>query len=486
VSTAFSRTDPQDERGQLILAGAYRRISRDRENNQLAVQRQERDLEELAEYLGVRIIEWYTDNDISGDGTKRRSGYMDMVESLRSGRVGMVLATEVARYQRGHTEYMQFYQVCENRKAKVAWKGGLADFGQTETLMQMEMWALMAREELRTMKRRVQRKHRELEARGMPNGGGRAFGFERDMRTLRPPYSYSRLSDRRLITVDEPEIIREMARRVLDGEYLHALARELNERGVLPVRSARWAPCQLRQFLLSGRISGRREVFGTTDEGKKNTHGRIVGEGKWTAIITPKQSDALRRLIRDPARKALGSKQLSKHVLAGLLTCGLCGSKMYSRGHGTMRCSECAKVSILVAPIEEMVIEDVIMRVDSGALTAALRNDDDAEVARELAEVEDQQKHLAAVWAAGQLPSEAWQVANEGLAVRHLALTNRLAETARSQGLADLPSPLRGAWATLSLAQQRAVIRLLVDRIVIAPSTGRRRDLGRCTVIPKQ
>jgi site-specific DNA recombinase len=484
VSTAFSLTDAQDERGQLILAGAYRRISRDRENNQLAIKRQERDLEELAEYLGVRIAEWYTDNDISGDGTKRRSGYMDMVESLRLGRVGMVLATEVARYQRGHTEYMQFYEVCESRRAKVAWKGGLADFGQTETLMQFEMWALMAREELRTIKRRVRRKHRELEARGMPNGGGRAFGFERDMRTLRPPYSYCRLSDRRLITVDEPEIIREIARRVLDGEHLHALARELNERGVLPVHASRWAANQIRHLLLSARISGRRERK-TDNEGKKNACGRIVGGAVWPAIITPAQSDALRRLIQDPARKARGAKPLSKHVLAGLLTCGLCGSRMYSRGHGTMRCSECAKVSILVAPIEEMVVEDVIMRVDSGALTAALRNDDDAEVARELAEVEDQQKHLAAVWAAGQLTNEAWLVATQGLSVRHQALTDRLAETARSQGLADLPSPLRGAWATLSLAQQRAVVRLLVDRIVVAPSTTRgQRDLGRCTVIP--
>lgn len=487
MSTAFSLTDAQDQRGQAILGLAYLRISRDRENNQLAIGRQRVDLEELAAYHGVTIVEWFTDNDVSGDGSKERSGYMDMVYALRARRGTMVLATEVARYQRGHREYMEFYETCERGGIKVAWKGGLADFAATETLLQLEMWALMAREELRTIKRRVTRKHRELEQRGMPNGGRRPFGFEDDLRTLRAPYTYCRLTDRQEIVVDEPEIIRKLAQRLLDGEALHALARDLNERGVLPVHASLWKASQVRQILRQARISGRREAFGRTVEGRKISKGRIVGNAKWPAIITAAQSDAVRRLLADPTRNKLGTKHLSKHVLSGLLRCSECGSAMHSRGHETMRCCGCGKVSIQVRPIEKMVIEDVVTLVDSGALTAALRQDDDAEAARQLAEVTDKQTRLTRAWTAGRMSSEDWEEANDALARQRQVLTERLEQAARNLGLAALPSPLRGAWDTLSLAQQRTVVRLLVERIEVVPSTTRgQRDLSRCTVIPKR
>ncbi len=59
--------------------GIYCRISLDRDQEQLGVQRQEKDCRELAERLGWTVAKVYTDNSISASKDVERP------ESLRTG-----------------------------------------------------------------------------------------------------------------------------------------------------------------------------------------------------------------------------------------------------------------------------------------------------------------------------------------------------------------------------------------------------------------
>ena len=144
---------------------------------------------------------------------------------------------------------MRFYDATEAAQLKVGWIGGEADFATGNGIFELELRASFAREELRKIKSRIRRKMVELAEHGKPSGGRRAYGFEPGNVVIRP---------------NEAEIIREMARRVLAGESLHSVCRDLNARGVPTTNeSARgWRLVQISTMLKTARISGRRERHG--------------------------------------------------------------------------------------------------------------------------------------------------------------------------------------------------------------------------------
>jgi site-specific DNA recombinase len=55
-----------------VRAGLYCRISDDRAGGGLGIERQRKDCVRLAEKLGWRVIDTYTDNDISAYSGRRR------------------------------------------------------------------------------------------------------------------------------------------------------------------------------------------------------------------------------------------------------------------------------------------------------------------------------------------------------------------------------------------------------------------------------
>lgn len=473
MSVAYATHQP-DPRLQRL--GSYRRISRDREGTALGIKRQDQDLNELARSVGGTIVRRFSDNDITGSGDKERAGYEEMVEALRTGEITGVLATEVARFQRGHREYMAFFETCEQVVPLVIWKGGTADFGQSQTLFQFEIWAVMARQELRLIKERCRRKQRELKERGMPNGGGRAFGFEPDMMTHRAPTTLCRVADRKQVVVDEPAVIRDLAKRVLAGESMHALARELNEREVPTVHGVAWRANTIRQILRATRISGRRETF--VIDGKRRARGEVTAPGQWKPIISVEESDALRALMADRhARQLKGAgRSSSTALLSGLLFCNLCGSRMYSNGgqgsKHTMKCHGCGGVRVRTDLVTGPIVEAVIERVNQGDLDAALREEVDTEAAGELVVVEQNLTRLATAFGAGSLSYDEWEAARTPLVARKKALQGRVERSMQHVALAGLPHPLRGAWADLSVAQRRSILAFFIARIEVKPAKG--------------
>ena len=86
-------------------------------------------------------------------------------------------------------------------------------------------------------------------------GSGRLFGFE--------VLSHAELDDwgdedddeggltgpAAVVRQEEAEVIRELARRLLDGETVQSMADDLNERGITTTRGGRWAPRNLSRTL---------------------------------------------------------------------------------------------------------------------------------------------------------------------------------------------------------------------------------------------
>ena len=72
--------------------GVYTRISRDSTGHGAGVARQEEDCRAKAEANGWTVVRVYSDNDISAYSGTPRPGYCQLLEDIKAGQLGAVLA----------------------------------------------------------------------------------------------------------------------------------------------------------------------------------------------------------------------------------------------------------------------------------------------------------------------------------------------------------------------------------------------------------
>ena len=448
-------------------AAIYARISSDQDGTSLGVQRQLEDCRKLAEHLGWAVADEYVDNDLSAYGGKKRPEYERMLTDLADGARDAVLIYHVDRLTRRPIELEQFLDVLTAAKVRqvrfVA--GGDLDIGNGDGLMVLRMLLAVAANESATKSRRVKRKMLQNAEAGLPHGGhGRPFGYEDDKVTVRPV---------------EAQIIRDLADRHLAGESLRSLAAWLEEQGVKTARGGTWRSPTIRQMLRSARIAGLREH-----------DGEVIGPAVWDAIVS--EQTRARLLARMQEQKVSGRRSPRRYLLSGLLRCHQCSNKLYSAarvdGPQPVRRYVCASgpdhggcggTMVNAEPVEELLMQAVLYRLDSPELADALAgraalDERTAEVAAALQSDQDQLAELTAMYAAKQVTAREWMDARNPVQARITRAEQALARSTRSDALVGFignSEQLRASWADLNLTRQSAIIRAVLDHAVIGPGT---------------
>lgn len=443
-------------------AAIYVRISQDRTGQGLGVGRQEVDCRGWAERHGWTVAELYADDDLSAYSGKARPGYRRLLSDISAGSRDGLVVWHPDRLHRSPVELEDFIALVERTGLQIGTvTAGDIDLASATGRMTARIVGAVARHESEHKAERIRRKALELAELGaVPGGGIRPFGYEADRVTIRE---------------DEARLIREAAERVLAGDGVRTVAADWNRRGVRSVTGADWRPTTIKRLLRSGRIAGWREH-----------HGQLVAQATWPAIIDPADGRQLRKLLDDPARDRTGGATARSYLLSGFVRCGACGSALTARpvrrkGHRYRRYAcvtdrgGCNRVGIIADPLENLVVEAVMLRLDSPALAKVVRRRKVAISADSTVEdIEGRLGELAEMFAAGEISRAEWSTARKGL-------TGRL-EKARTVDAAQVksalvdeqlakPGVLREQWPTLGLDRRRLVLGALVDAITIAPTT---------------
>jgi hypothetical protein len=138
----------------------------------------------------------------------------------------------------------------------------------------------------------------------------------------------------------------------------------------------------------------------------------------------------------------------------------------------------------MMKQVDELVTEAVLRAVDKGALTRVLRQRDDGRILDDLVGVETQLAELARMWADRQLTRVEWEAARESLSQRREQLMRQADDHWRREGLDNVDSELRQAWPALPLHKRRAVIKAVVEQVIIHPAArrGQRFDPARVEI----
>jgi site-specific DNA recombinase len=472
-------------------AAIYCRISLDRAGAGLGVARQQEDCRELAKQLGWPVAEVYVDNDVSAYSGKPRPAWQQLLGQVESGAVDAVLCWHVDRLTRSPRELEDVIDLADRHGLALATVTGDIDLQSPTGRMVARLLGASARYESEHKGERQRRQIQQAAEAGHQVAGGRR------------PYGYAldRGTGRITATVDPVEgpIVSECARRVLAGESIASIVRDLNQRGVLTSAGNPWNRTTLRRMLCSARISGRREHIPTDSyQGVRPLVGEIVStESDWPAIISAEQSDRLRALLTRPER-CITTGGSRKHLLSGILHCARCGQPMVGRSsRGVLRyvCNRnpdggkaaCGRRFITAAPTDGRVQDYVVSALGSPELVARLRQREapEPDLHARIRADEDELEALAADHGKGEISRAEWKAARVPIVARLDAARERLATSTRTTALEGFVGTLEemGArWEWCNVSQRRAVVIAVLECVIVHPATvmGRNRiDPGR-------
>ncbi|UPG68788.1 recombinase family protein [Gordonia hongkongensis] len=442
------------------IAVIYCRISQDRTGLRAGVDRQRADCERLAESLGWTVGDVFVDNDVSAYGRRPRPEYQRMLDLLRDGRVGALIAWHTDRLYRSIPDLSELVEICDDRGIEIrTCKAGEVDLSTPSGRLSATMFASIARYEVERSAERLRSAKDQQAREGKFRGGPRPFGYQDGG-----------------LQLDETEAarLREAADHLLSGGSLMAVTRRWNSEGFTTARGSKWTVTALRKVLTRGRNAGLVEQ-----------QGRVVGPALWPAIFDEDTLHAIRAVVSDPTRRTATSYE-KKHQGAGIYRCGKCDAPMKTiKAHGggrDYRCAEQLHLSQKQDPLDEFVSALVVGRLsrpDAAVMFAAEPDCDPVQLARTREGIQARKDELAALFAAGTIDGSQLKRGSADLQVKLDAVDAELAAARQQSPVADLAlaPDVAERWSELTADVRGKIIDALMRVTVLPVGAGaKRRD----------
>ncbi len=462
-------------------AAIYVRISSDPEGLRAGVDRQAHECRELCERRGWEVVRTYEDNDASAYSGRRRPGYEQLLADVQSGAVGVVVAWASDRLYREMRDLEGFIEVVDRAGAAVATvAGGDLDLTTSEGRLSARIHGAVARQESERKAERLRSWAADRARQGLRHGGARPFGYDVEGK-----------GNLRSHPVEGP-LVAEAATDVLLGEPVRTIAGRWNAAGITTVRGRPWGVNSLKRVLTSPRIAGLREHQPRASHEPKGTDLRRLGElteAAWEPLVTRATWEAVRAVILDSKTPRGAPARVS--LLAGLATCGVCGSLLKTgrrpNGARTYVCAGVAGISRrgeghvarIAEPLEALVIENLPegpWRLDGRPQAPDLVKLEElgAEASRQRLRL----GRIAEAYEAGDYSLSEYRSRKADADSRLRAAEKSIAELRPRTLAIDADE----AWAQMTFDRRRALLAELFDEVRVMPTVQGRKGFDRRAV----
>ncbi|OBJ49535.1 recombinase family protein [Mycobacterium sp. 1423905.2] len=285
-----------------MRAAIYTRISDDQTGRGLGVARQLEDCQALADKQGWNVTTTYDDNDISAYSGKTRPGFEAMLKAMAAGQFDALLCWHTDRLYRNMRDLERVIELADAKRIEIRTvQGGTLDLSTSAGRMVARILGSVARQESEHSSERRKRANVQRAASGQWVVARRPLGYTMDGTPLEP----------------EASAIRQAITDVLAGKSVRAVAREWNECGPRTTGSATtWRSPMVRRVLMNPRYAAL-----VVHQGK------IVGPGKWKALIDEDTHHGIVAYLSDPTRiNYVGFER--KYQGSGVYRCGVCGAAL--------------------------------------------------------------------------------------------------------------------------------------------------------------
>lgn len=433
---------------------SYLRQSLDPTGAALAVTRQR----EALQRMGFQISEEFCDNDLSASSGRPRPRFERLLKIIAPG--DTLLVWRLDRLARRPVDLERLITLAEGG-ITIHTETGDVRLDTPDGRLHARLLVSVAAHEVEVKSARQRLSNRQAELLGIPRWSTRPFGL-------------MRVGDSVVQVPEEVAIVHELVRRVLQGESLSSLARELNASGQFNSVGKPWNLTTLRNTLtrpgLIGHLADRK--------------GTVLKADVWEPILDAETFVRIKLLFADPTRRTHRGTTPSK-LLSGIAECGRClddGKKVYVGSFGSTSFYLCPRCRIKRSSTR--IDEWVSLQLPKiAAVMRPAEVDLPEHVRKELDVIAGRRRGLASLLADGSLSEADVRDSLDRLDRARDTLLSSATKVASPDPRAAFAQAL-DAWPTLTLARQRMLVSDLA-RVVIRPAGGRgiRGSLGHAVAV---
>lgn len=432
-------------------AAIYLRISQDREDHRLGVNRHREDAQKLADRRGYDVVAVYDqDNDVSGAGSRKREAFEKLLVSMEAGELDVVIAQEWARLERNRSEGVRVIETAKRRKITLAFVKGLdIDLATGEGEFVADLLSGLARREIAVKAERQSSAQVQRARQGRVPKGTRPLGYAtsgeqipHEAEAVRAIFKAFHAGAALLaiaralsgqpmvlpgnekrqptkVIPDVPEIQRHdrtlaIERNAKRVEQNKTLTKELQLRLRDVPEDKPWAPSTVLGILRNPRYAGystyQAKAGRATGPAKtaeervskrramrdaivRDDAGKPVPPNGWEAIVSEELWWSVQTMLDDKERATNTVGTERRHTGSGIYLCGVCGRALrsHSRGYRCQTCKFHRKRDLVDAHVDEKVRER-LGRSDLANLLPAKTNPRVEEIA---ASIDQQRAEIA-------------------------------------------------------------------------------------------
>lgn len=282
-----------------------------------------------------KVIESYVDDGFSAKDT-RRPAYQRMMKDIRTGKVNLILVTDISRLSRNIADFCDLLKDLEKHKAKFLSIKEQFDSSTPAGEMMLFNMINLAQFERKQTSERVATNFHSRAMRGLKNGGSPILGFDSD------PTNKGKL----IANQDEALWVKKAFAIYLKTGSTRDTVAEMNRLNI-PRKAGRgsgqeWTFSSIKTLLRNRTYVGEREINAEqkdADQSEFKPWQRYqIVKAAWPAIVDKATFNSVQLLLDDAKnlhRKKMKNATHRVFLLSGVIRCGECGRALIGQSaHG--------------------------------------------------------------------------------------------------------------------------------------------------------
>ena len=314
-----------------IRVAAYCRVSTDSDAQLESLEAQKTHYENYItsrddwEFAGL-----YYDEGITGTKKDKRPELLRLIDDCKAGKVDFVITKSISRFSRNTTDCLELVRKLLALHIPIYFEKENINTGSMESELFLAILSSMAEGESVSIsensKWSIQKRF---------ESGTYKVSY--------PPYGYDWDGEQMIINPEQAAVVKEIFAALLSGKGTHAIADDLNRRGIPTKRNGRWTATTIRGMLSNEKYVGDclfQKTYSDSRFVRHNNHGeqtQYMVKDHHEAIISREDFEAARIFISQRASEKGVTKGTDKYqnryAFSGKIICGECGDTFKRRIH---------------------------------------------------------------------------------------------------------------------------------------------------------
>lgn len=265
------------------------------------------------------LYDIYTDEGITGTTTKKRKGFLRMMEDAQNHCFDLLLTKEISRFARNLLDSIYYTRELKRLGIGVYFLNDHIFTLDLDSELRLAIFASVAQEESRRTSERVKWGQRQRMEKGVV--------FGRNM------LGYDVKNGKISVNPEGALIVRKIFDYFTEENLsVYEIAQKLDDEGILPMYAKKWNPSVIFRMLQNEKYCGdlKQKKTYTPDY---LSHEKKINRGEEDFVILPQHHEAIisKEIFEKAAKKFSHRENGGKYPFSGKLFCGICGKRYTAR-----------------------------------------------------------------------------------------------------------------------------------------------------------